>query len=167
MTYQMRFSLFYFENVQVSEKLNHTHLILIPKVPYPETIEQFRPIELCNFSYKVIARIITHCMRAILGSIVDDSQSAFVPKRLTADDILIAHELMHFLKRRKKGKVIYRAMKLDMYKAYNRIEWSFLGKILVTLGFSVKWTSLIMECISTVTYSIKVNGWIEGSIKPC
>lgn len=83
-----------FQNGHMSEKLNHTYWNLIPKVPHPKTIEQFRPIGLCNFSYKVIVRIITNHMRAILHSIIDDSQSAFVPKRLIIDNILLAHELM-------------------------------------------------------------------------
>lgn len=107
---------------------------------------------------------ITNRMRAILRSIIDDSQSAFVPKRLITDNILLAHELMHFLKRKKKGKNAYTAMKLDMYKAYDRIEWGFVQKILITLGFPVKWTNLVMECISTVTYSIQINGQIYRRI---
>ena len=62
------------------------------------------------------------------------------------------------------GKSGYMALKLDMSKAYDRVEWIFLDKILLKLGFQNSWVSLIMECISTVTYSILVNGEPQGMI---
>lgn len=148
----------FFEHGKLIKKVNHTHLDLIPKVPHLETIEQFRPIGLCNFNYKVIAGVITNRLRSILGTIIDNSQSAFVPNRLITDNILITHELMHFLKRKKKGKTAYMALKLDMYKACYRIEWSFVRRMLNALGFPNKWINLTTECISTVTYSIQING---------
>lgn len=63
----------------------------------------------------------------------------------------MAHEIMHFLKRKKKGEITYMVMKLDMCKAYDRIEWSFATEMLSTLNFPDKWTILIMKCITTVT----------------
>ena len=103
-------------------------MVLIPKIARPECIEQFRLIGLCSFSYKVIAIVISDQMKAILGTIIDDSQSAFVSNRLITENILVTHEIMHFLKRKKKGKDAYMAMKLDIYKAYDRNEWPLLGK---------------------------------------
>ena len=58
-------------------------------------------------------------MKTILSTIIDDSESAFVSNRLITDNILIAYEIMDFLKRKKKGKYAYMDMKLDMYKAYD------------------------------------------------
>ena len=69
-------------------------------------------------------------MKTILGTIIDDSQSAFVSNRLITDNILIAHEIMHFLKR----KDAYMAIKLDMYKAYDRMNGLLLGKCYWLLG---------------------------------
>lgn len=142
------------------ETLNHTHLVLIPKVSHPESIDQFRPIGLCNFSYKVIARVVTNHMKSILGNIIDKTQSAFIPNRLITDNILIAHELIHFLKRKKKGKDTY------MQKAYDRIEWNFVRTMMRDVGFSEKWTNLIMEFITRVSYTIKINEQVRGDIKP-
>uniref|UniRef100_A0A2N9GPD6 Uncharacterized protein n=1 Tax=Fagus sylvatica TaxID=28930 RepID=A0A2N9GPD6_FAGSY len=64
------------------------------------------------------------------------------------------------------GKVGNMALKLDMSKAYDRVEWGFLKQVMVRMGFHDRWISLIMECISTVTYSILINGNPTGHITP-
>ena len=64
------------------------------------------------------------------------------------------------------GKKGFMAMKLDMSKAYDRVEWVFLERILLKLGFQESWVALIMECITMVSYSILVNGEPKGMITP-
>ena len=64
------------------------------------------------------------------------------------------------------GKKDFMAMKLDMSKAYNKMEWCFLEQILLKLGFQESWVALIMKCITTVSYSILVNGEPNGLITP-
>ena len=64
------------------------------------------------------------------------------------------------------GKKDFMAMKLDMSKAYDKMEWCFLEQILLKLGFQESWVALIMKCITTVSYSILVNGEPKGMIKP-
>jgi hypothetical protein len=64
------------------------------------------------------------------------------------------------------GKEGYMVVKLDMSKAYDHVEWCFLKTVMLRLGFDPRWVGLIMECISTVTYSILVNGQPVGHIKP-
>ena len=72
---------------------------------------------------------------------------------------------MHYLKK-KEGKESYMAIKLDMSKAYDRVEWCFLKKIMERMGFNEKWISLIMNCITTVSYSMLINGVAHGCITP-
>ena len=85
---------------------------------------------------------------------------------MITDNILIAFESLHHMKTSCSRRTVYMALKLDMSKAYDRVEWVFLEKILLKLGFQNSWVSLIMECITTVTYSIMVNGEPQGLITP-
>lgn len=71
---------------------------------------------------------------------------------------MIAHELLHSLKKYKKGKVGKMTVKLDMSKAYNRIEWPYIEAVMRAIGFQEKWIKLIMSCISSISFSTLVNG---------
>uniref|UniRef100_A0A2N9E653 Reverse transcriptase domain-containing protein n=2 Tax=Fagus sylvatica TaxID=28930 RepID=A0A2N9E653_FAGSY len=82
------------------------------------------------------------------------------------DNILVAFETLHHMHHQKKGKVGSMALKLDMSKAYDRVEWKYLKRVMEQMGFHPKWITLMMECITTVSYSILVNGEPHGYIKP-
>ena len=73
---------------------------------------------------------------------------------------------MHFLKRKRQGKVGAAALKIDMSKAYDRIEWAFLEAVLLRLRFNAKWVTLIMLCVSTVRYHVIQDGKEVGPIVP-
>ena len=80
--------------------LNDTSIVLIPKKPKPESISDMRPIALCNVLYKIVAKMLSNKMKAILGSVVFESQSAFMSGRAITDNILISSDIMHFFKRK-------------------------------------------------------------------
>ena len=115
--------------------------------------------------YKLCSKVLANRLRAFLDEIVSEEQSAFVPGRLITDNVLIAYECTHYLQR-KKGKSGACVVKLDMAKTYDRVEWEYLRKIMLKLGFHDTFVSLIMKCVRSVSMSIRVNGVLSECFRP-
>ncbi|KAL0405476.1 UNVERIFIED_CONTAM: hypothetical protein Slati_3861500 [Sesamum latifolium] len=145
--------------------MNFTHIVLIPKCTNPSEMSHFPPISLCNIVYKLTSKTIANRIKPFLDKLISNTQAVFVPGRLITDNILVAYELKHFLKHKNKGKKRYVSLKLDISKAYDRVEWSFLESVLNRLGFHPRFVSLIMTCVTTVSFSYLLNGKQFGFLK--
>jgi hypothetical protein len=150
---------------EMPEEVNRTLLVLIPKVANPQQLSQYRPISLCNVLYKICSKSMAIRMRGFLDEIISEEQSAFVPGRLITDNVLIAYECIHYLGNKKWNSSAY-AIKLDMAKAYDKVEWQYLRCIMSALGFSERWTNLVMRCVTSVSFSVRVNGQFSEVFKP-
>lgn len=104
------------------ESLNEAFIALIPKSKPPLQVTEFGPISLCNVLYKIIAKSLANRLKAILPAIISPTHSTFVPSRLITNNVIVAFESMHTMKTCMKRKEGFMALKLDMSKAYNKIE---------------------------------------------
>ena len=147
-------------------RLNDTYICLIPKVKSPQKIIEFRLISLCNVVYKLIFKILANRLKRVLDAVIDETQSTFVPSKLIIDNVLVAFETMHCINQRKKGKEVFMAIKLNMSKAYDGVEWVYLEAMMRKMGFHEMWISLVMMCVTTVSYSMLINGEPKGKIIP-
>ncbi|XP_075660788.1 uncharacterized protein LOC142630645 [Castanea sativa] len=110
--------------------------------------------------------VVANRMKVVLQDIIGENQSAFVAEYLITDNVLVAHELMNHISKKRKGKCGEMAVKLDMSKAYDRVEWECLKHIVRKLGFHEKWISIVMRCVTSVKYAIRINGQPCGQIQP-
>lgn len=134
------------------ERWNDTCVVLIPKIKNPESMKDLRPISLCNVVYKLVSKVLANRLEHILDEIISPNQSAFVPDRLITENILLAYECTHYMQNKRSGREGYAAVKLDMSKAYDRVEWSFLKKMVEKMGFDERWIAGMSVCVCVCLY---------------
>ena len=116
----------------------------------------YKPISLCNIVYKIVTKVIVARLRPYLDKLISPLQAAFVPGRKGIDNAIIAQEVIHSINK-KKGKVGYMALKIDLEKVYDKLEWSFIKDMLVKINLLVDLVDIIMSCVLTVFTFIMVN----------
>jgi len=142
-----------------------TIIVLIPKISKPERLVNFRPISLCNVLYKIASKVLANRLKTFLPDIISEEQSAFIPGRLITDNVLIAYECMHTIRRQKSNTPFF-ALKIDMMKAYDRVEWKYLEGVMTKMGFSDIWINTVMRCVTKVRYAVRVNGQLTQPFIP-
>ncbi|KAJ9561536.1 hypothetical protein OSB04_006696 [Centaurea solstitialis] len=150
----------FFYRGRLAKSLNHTLICLLPKMPNATRVSDFRPIACCSTLYKCISKVIVGRMKSYLGVVVGNYQSAFIPGRRIADNILMAHELV--IGYHKEVGQPRCAFKIDIRKAYDLVDWRFLTNILTGLGFHPVLVRWIYEMVSTTSYSVALNGESRG-----
>ncbi|XP_058762882.1 uncharacterized protein LOC131636268 [Vicia villosa] len=146
--------------------INNTFITLILKKKQPSTPRDFRPISLCNVIMKAVTKLIANRLKTFLPSTISEEHSAFIQGRLITNNALIAMECFHWMKHKKKGKRGTMALKLDLSKAYDRMEWSFMLKSMRIVELPQTFISLIQMCITTVSYQLLINGQPSKKFTP-
>ena len=122
----------FFGAKRMLKEINSTFLCLIPKKVGADFPNQFRPISLCNSFYKTISKVLTSRLLLVLLDIIVKQHNGFVPGRQILNYVIIVHDNIHSLSYSNNQGFI---MKIDIAKAYDRVEWSFLEKVLLAFDF--------------------------------
>lgn len=160
------FCISYIANGPFPQQLNETLLVLIPKKTSPESMMDLHPIALCQVLYKIISRMLSNRLKPLLSFIIFPQQSAFVAGRQIQDNSIIAYKVLHYLRSKKLGKTGMAALKIDISKAYDKFEWTFLRDVMLHMVFCEAWTYMVQYCVSTVSYKVLQQVQILGPIQP-
>ncbi|PNY15039.1 cysteine-rich receptor-like protein kinase, partial [Trifolium pratense] len=151
----MRFLSEFHRNGKLTKGINSTFIALIPKVDSPQKLNDFRPISLVGSLYKILAKVLANRLRLVIGSLISESQTAFVKDRQILDGILIANEVVDEARKSKKELMLF---KVDFEKAYDSVDWGYLDDVMGRMSFPSLWRKWIRECVCTATASVLVNG---------
>lgn len=155
-----------FETGELTGDINSTLVCLIPKVKQPKQVSDLRPISLCNVLMRILSKIMANILKPCLQTLISDNQSAFIEGRLLTDNALIAFEINHYIKRKTQGSTGIAGFKIDVSKAYDRLEWCYIEKMLNRFGFPSVWVDRVMTCVKTISYSFVHEGKIVGKVHP-
>ena len=102
--------------------------------------------------YKIISKALVNRLKNVLPDIISEEQSTFVPERIITDNVLVAYECLHYMRTNRSKSNAFCALKLDMTKAYDRVEWKYLEAVMLKLGFNQTWVNKIMKCVTKVSW---------------
>ena len=112
----------YFDHGELPDEINMTLVCLIPKVKHPKQVSDLRPISLCNVLMRILSKVIANRLKPCLSLIILNNQSAFIEERLLTNNVLLAFEINYHIYRKIQGKDGVTSLKIDVSKAYDRLE---------------------------------------------
>lgn len=136
--------------------VTHTNLVVLPKKEEVKTFSDLRPISSTNFINKVISRVLHERLLIVLAKIISSNQAGFIKGRSISENVLLTQEIIWDINKRNKN--INVVVKLDMTKAYDRVSWIFLTKVLRIFGFDEMVIDLVWRLIVSNWYSVCING---------
>ncbi|XP_062119263.1 uncharacterized protein LOC133833014 [Humulus lupulus] len=152
-----------FESGTFPSELHEITLSLIPKVANPSRAIDYRSIACCSTLYKCMAKLICKRLGDILPDIIQPNQGAFVKGRSIAHNIMIFQDLIKNYGRATTSSRC--AIKIDLRKAYDSVDWGFIENLLKALKFPMKFIGWIMACVRNTSYFLLMNGRIQGKFK--
>nr|XP_027103123.1 uncharacterized protein LOC113724413 [Coffea arabica] len=153
----------FFQGMRLPRSFTSTSIILLPKIAGAMQWKDFCPISLCNVCSKIISKLVSDWLGRVLPALVSPWQTGFVPGRGITDNILLTQELVADLDRRLRHPNLM--LKLDIEKAYDRVEWPFLLYMLRQFGFAEQVVDMFFRLVSNNWFSVLVNGEAAGFFK--
>ncbi|XP_059290764.1 uncharacterized protein LOC132044295 [Lycium ferocissimum] len=150
----------FFCGSEIPQFITHTNLVLFPKKAVINNFSDMRPIILSSFSNKILSKVLQNRLIKVLPNIISNNQTGFVKGRSIAENILLAQEIIRDINMRAKHTNV--VIKLDMAKAYDRLSWIFLTKVLRQFGFGEVLIDMVWRLLSNNWYSILINGQSHG-----
>lgn len=154
-----------FSSGKVLEYLNRTFITFIPKCTNLESLGNYRLISLCNSISKVVTKLIVTRIRPMLPRLISPLQTTFVLGGKGVDNAIIVQEMIHYMSK-KKGSSGVMAIKIDLEKAYDCLEWSFIRDTLSLFKFPEDHNTLIISCVSSSSIAILFNEGALESFRP-
>ncbi|CAN1159810.1 LINE-1 reverse transcriptase homolog [Linum perenne] len=151
---------YFFEEGVMPSQVNSLILTLIPKKTNAAEMKDYRPISCCNVLYKIVSKVLANRLSAVLPDLISCTETAFVKGRRIGDGIMLAHELLKNYK--KKGVSPRCAMKVDLMKAFDSVEWKFVLNTLRAMKVPDQYVGWIEACFKSTMMSINVNGSLKG-----
>ncbi|OMO78705.1 reverse transcriptase [Corchorus capsularis] len=152
--------LHFFNTCDLLPAFNSTAITRVPKVPNPSYITEFRPIACCIIIYRCITKILANRMQPCLPFLIADNQYAFIKGRKLVDNVLLAQEIVCGYNRSNISPRC--ALKIDLRKAFDSVDWSFLVNILQAHDFPDVFINWLSNCFMTPHFSLSLNGGLIG-----
>ena len=96
--------LFVLHSGHLLHKMNYTHIVLISKKNEPKLVSDFLPISLGNVVCRIVSKVLANRLKIILPNVISDSQSAFIPQWLITNNTIVAYEILHRMRNKRRGK---------------------------------------------------------------
>ncbi|XP_026428320.1 uncharacterized protein LOC113324214 [Papaver somniferum] len=151
---------YFWRRKYIPRGLNSIFLVLLPKTQNAKKPNQFRPIGLSNFSFKVFTKILSTRMSGLMSKLVSSQQAAYIKGRNIHEQVMLASELVNEMRHKRRGGNV--GMELDISQAYDSVNWSFLFQVLKKYGFSESWCACLHVLFSSAKVSVMVNGGPKG-----
>ncbi|MCH79620.1 RNA-directed DNA polymerase (Reverse transcriptase), partial [Trifolium medium] len=146
----------FFTSSWILPGFNSNIIALLPKTPEASSIDQYRTIAMANFKFKVISKIIADRLASIMPVIISDEQKGFIHDRNIKDCLCIVLEAANLLHNKSFGGNL--ALKIDITKAFDTLDWNFLLKVLKTFGFNEVFCNWIHVILQSAYLSVSING---------
>eukprot|EP00253_Pinus_taeda_P028676 PITA_28676 len=144
----------FMRKAKIGGRINSTFLALIPKETNPGSLDRYRPISLCNASYKIVAKLLASRIKPLLKKLISLTQGGFVKGRHILDNVIQVQEALHSSHSRKEQSML---IKLDMCNAFDRVNYSFLYRVLSAFGFNQEFINIIKACLEKIWIAPMVN----------